>query len=117
MIFEKITKDVINDLKLNIDEEKILYAYKDDSNNIIGMIAIYKDCNTLLDFYITDKYQGQGYGKKMVKDALSLLKMNNYKEVDFVVNRSEIKAIKIITSLGGQHLSNIENLSRYKILL
>lgn len=117
MSFEKITKDVINDLKLNIDEEKIVYAYKGDSDNIIGIIAFFNDGDTLLDFYILDKYQGQGYGKKMLKDALNLLKMNNYREINFIVNRSEIKAIKIITSLGGQHLSNVGNLSRYKILL
>jgi len=69
----------------------------------------------MLYFTIFDKYQGLGYGKQILKDALNLLKEIGYNELNFIVDRKNIRAIKIITSLRGKLLSNIGNLSKYRI--
>lgn len=116
MKLEKIDKNIIDNINLEIGNEKEIYAYKNIDNEIIGIVIISDDDN-ILKFYILEQYQNKGYGKKMVKEALEILKMKGYEEISFIIERHNIKAIKIITSLGGIHLSNIENLSKYIITL
>lgn len=115
MKLEKIDKSIIDNIDL--ENEKEYYVYKNTNNEIIGIVTISDDDNNILKFCILDKYQNKGYGKKMVKEALNVLKMKGYEELNFIIDRHNIKAIKIITSLGGIHLSNIDNLSKYIITL
>ena len=116
MKFEIIDKNFINDLNIEQNNIKEVYTYK-NGEEIIGLIII-KNCkDNMLYFKIFDEYQGLGYGKQMVHEALNLLKEHEHKELNFIIDRNNIKAIKIITSLGGVHLSNIGSLSKYRINL
>lgn len=117
MKFEEISKEIIKDLNIEICDNRYAYVYKDSNNNNIGIIIISSDETNILDFYIFDEYQGYKYGEKMLKDALNILKLNGYHRVDFIVDKKEVKKIKIINSLGGQYISTITNQCRYKILL
>lgn len=117
MRLEKISENVINNLGLEVSVGKEMYVYKNDVNEIIGLVILSDDDKNILNFYILDKYQNNGYGKKMLKEAIEIFKIKGYKELNFIIDRSKIKAIKIITSLGAKHLSNNENLSRYIIEL
>lgn len=116
MNFEIIDKKILNELNIVQDNIKEVYAYK-NNNKLIGLIIIKNNKDNMLYFTIFDEYRGLGYGKQMVNEALKLLKEIGNTELNFILDRKNIKAIKIITSLGGIHLSNIGSLSKYRIYL
>lgn len=117
MYLEKVNSKIIDGINVDIKEDDDIYIYKNDNAEIVGISVISSGNENVFRFYILDKYQGNGYGKRLVDASLKMLKNNGYKEIYFVLHRSNIKAIKIISSLGGKHLSNIEDLCRYVIYL
>lgn len=92
------TEEGINEFKKSIDDkewikERDFYAYFDDSNKILGVIAT-KDLNHIALFFVDGKYHRQGIGKKLYEKAKDLNKYNF-----FTVNSSPY-AHEIYKKLG-----------------
>lgn len=114
MEFVKLKKEVLDDINIDIKNCNEVYYLKDNTNIIgIGLINLKKE--NIIDFYIKEKYQGNGYGKILFKNLLEKLKEYNLKEITLKIPKDNIKITKIVEDFQGLHISTNKNILEYVI--
>lgn len=67
-------------------------------NEIIGSVAIYG--NEIDDLIVNKKYQGQGYGKKLLFFAISYMQKNKIEPIKLCVLKWNEKAVNLYEKYG-----------------
>lgn len=94
----------MNNINLSLKEE--LYLLKLD-NNDIGYGIINNDAITnKVYIHIFDEYQSNGYGTYLFKKLLKILN----EKLEFSIDYSNYKALRIIYNCNGQELARKDNL-------
>lgn len=100
---ENFTSDAW-ELKAFERELELDYSYPfvlEKEGKIIGYIILWQvyDEANLMTFAVKKEYQGQGYGKELLKSAIEYFR-GRVKRISLDVRRSNIKAIRLYQSLG-----------------
>jgi len=96
------------------DSIKKLLAKKNDvflllaDNEIVASVAVYE--NEIDDLFVSRKFQGRGYGKKLLQFAVSLLQKRNVSPIALNVAEWNQKAISLYKN-NGFVVSKIETVS------
>lgn len=116
MNFEFHKTDKLNDI--SVDNNVDIYQFKLDGT-IIGYSLIKKNNldNNSIYIKIYDKYQSNGYGNKLFKESLNILKNNNIKNVIFNINLENYKMINIISKYNPLNISTVDGVKEFLINL
>jgi len=86
------------DSKQELEEKKSdIFLYVTD-NEIIGSVAIYG--NEIDDLIVNKKYQGQGYGEKLLSFAISYMQKNKIEPITLCVLKWNEKAVNLYEKHG-----------------
>lgn len=100
--FESLVKQMKASISKNRSDKKFVVA--EDNNRIVGFVIASKELNKnreIKALYVSDDYQGQGVGKKLMRVALEWLDAEKYLVVVEVVSTNE-PAVKFYKNLGFQ---------------
>ena len=83
-----------------------------DCNCVVasGYISENQYDTTINGIYVNENFRGKGYGKMIIKALINLVEELGFDEVWLMVNKSNLKAIKVFESEGF----NIEQDTYYK---
>lgn len=109
---EKVDKRIEEILEV-VDYEDIYKLVKDDK--IIGYGTINKDKENYIYIYIEELSRENGYGKLLFSKMLEEVKKANFKEIKVVFRRDNIQMLKIVSGVGGVHISSKEENVQYVI--
>lgn len=83
-----------------------------DNEDIIGAVRLHD--NEIDDFFINQKYQGQGYGRKLFKFSISYYQKRNAEKIFLGVADWNVRGIKLYKSCG---FVDTRKISAYRIKL
>jgi ribosomal protein S18 acetylase RimI-like enzyme len=86
------------DSKDKLDNKKSDIFLLVADNEIIGSVAIYG--NEIDDLIVNKKYQGQGYGKKLLFFAISYMQKNKIEPIKLCVLKWNEKAVNLYEKYG-----------------
>lgn len=78
------------------------YFVLDIDNQVKGYIGVWIDgeASQIINFYVDDEYQNQGFGSMMLEFVIELCKMSNLNVLSLEVRESNEKAIKLYEKYG-----------------
>jgi ribosomal protein S18 acetylase RimI-like enzyme len=84
---------------------KLIVAQLKRSGKIIGVCEIIREWKGtriafIHSFYICSKYRAQGIGKKLLKNALDILRDENFEQVELTVDGENKVAVRLYESFG-----------------
>lgn len=96
----------------NFDLNDNCYAYKND-NLIIGYARINVVEPYQVYIFINEDIRGNGYGTKLFKEVLTVLKMNSIFQIEAETSMGNIAMIRILEHYGGQELTRYDGMVHY----
>ena len=78
------------------------YFVLDIDNQVKGYIGVWIDgeASQIINFYVDDEFQNQGFGSMMLEFVIELCKMSNLNVLSLEVRESNEKAIKLYEKYG-----------------
>lgn len=78
------------------------YFVLDIDNKVKGYIGVWIDgeASQIINFYVDDEYQNQGFGSMMLEFVIELCKMSKLNALSLEVRESNEKAIKLYEKYG-----------------
>jgi len=110
--FLKVDKKIDKILEI-VDYEHIYKLVKDDKT--IGYGTINKDKENMVFIFIEENSRGYGYGKMLFMKILEELKNKGFKEIKVVFKKENMQMLKIVTGVGGLHLSSLGENVKYVV--
>ncbi|MBU3104658.1 GNAT family N-acetyltransferase [Clostridium gasigenes] len=77
-----------------------------DGKDLIGAVSLIN--NEIDDLIVNEKYQGNGYGKKLLNFAINYYQNNDVENISLGVVQWNDKAIKIYMSVGFKAVVSCE---------
>ncbi|KAF2331129.1 GNAT family N-acetyltransferase [Flavobacterium ginsenosidimutans] len=92
----------------NISNPKNLYLIAENENEGLGFISFHTQnllhhcglVGEIQEFFIHQKYRGQGVGRKLVDEILKYSEQNNLKSIEVTTNKKRIENVAIYENLG-----------------
>ncbi len=90
-----------NDFSFNLDVFSDCLIIKEE-DNLIGFViySIIYDRAEIIDIIIEPSFRSKGYGKKLLKKAIEIIKDSNCLNITLEVSKENIVAIGLYSSLG-----------------
>ena len=78
------------------------YFVLDIDGKVSGYIGVWIDCDNsqIINFYVDEEYQGQGFGSMMLEFVIELCEMSNINVLSLEVRESNEKAIALYEKYG-----------------
>ncbi|MDC0430862.1 GNAT family N-acetyltransferase [Candidatus Thioglobus sp.] len=98
--------------KVVLDESKAICIVEDDNDNFIGMVRFELiDHMYLMSWVVSPKFQGHGFGKKMVKMASQEM---NHGPLRAEIKKNNAASVKIAEYIGMRLIKEIEGTLFYQ---
>jgi len=100
-IFRKIFNE-------NISNPKNLYLLAENQNEGVGFISFHTQnllhhcglVGEIQEFFIHQKYRGQGVGKQLIEKIMNYADQNNLKSIEVTTNKRRVENVLIYENLG-----------------
>ncbi len=101
----KIFETIFNE---NISSKKNLYLIAENENEGLGFISFHTQnllhhcglVGEIQEFFIHQKYRGQGVGRLLINKILNFAEQNNLKSIEVTTNKKRIENVAIYENLG-----------------
>ncbi|GAA6768933.1 hypothetical protein AAFH68_48920 [Flavobacterium sp. CGRL1] len=92
----------------NISNPKNLYLIAENENEGLGFISFHTQnllhhcglVGEIQEFFIHQKYRGQGVGRLLINEVLDFAKENNLKSIEVTTNKKRVENVAIYENLG-----------------
>lgn len=92
----------------NISNPKNLYLIAENENEGLGFISFHTQnllhhcglVGEIQEFFIYQKYRGQGVGRVLIKEILNFAEQNNLKSIEVTTNKKRVENVAIYENLG-----------------
>lgn len=92
----------------NISNPKNLYLIAENKNEGLGFISFHTQnllhhcglVGEIQEFFIHQKYRGQGVGRLLINEVLDFAEKNNLKSVEVTTNKKRVENVAIYENLG-----------------
>ncbi|RED24638.1 PhnO protein [Flavobacterium cutihirudinis] len=92
----------------NISNPKNLYLIAENDNEGLGFISFHTQnllhhcglVGEIQEFFIHQKYRGQGVGRVLIKEILDYAEENNLKSIEVTTNKKRVENVAIYENLG-----------------
>ncbi|MDQ8010919.1 MAG: GNAT family N-acetyltransferase [Flavobacterium nitrogenifigens] len=100
-VFEMIFKE-------NISNPRNLYLIAENENEGLGFISFHTQnllhhcglVGEVQEFFIHQKYRGQGVGRLLINEILDFAEQNNLKSIEVTTNKKRVENVAIYENLG-----------------
>lgn len=118
MIFGEMSKEMINDLKLNLNDNQKAYFLKSEDEYIgFGTILFNSSNNNIIYIFVQEKYRSKGYGALLFKSLIDILKRSNYNDLIFDLTKDQNHIKSIVSRFGAVQISNKNEIEKYILKL
>lgn len=101
----EVFKKIFNE---NISNPKNLYLLAENQNEGVGFISFHTQnllhhcelVGEIQEFFIHEKYRGQGIGRLLVKEIMHYVDQNNLKSIEVTTNKRRVENVAIYENLG-----------------
>lgn len=101
MLFYKLIEKNSNNFEF--DETNTTYILEKEKT-IIGYGFLKSDSNNVIEIFIKEEYQSNGYGKYLFSKMHEVLKNENYKDIKLTIKKDNYRIKNIIIFYGGKQL-------------
>ncbi|SHH33791.1 GNAT family N-acetyltransferase [Flavobacterium johnsoniae] len=92
----------------NISNPKNLYLIAENENEGLGFISFHTQnllhhcglVGEIQEFFIHQKYRGQGVGRLLINEVLDFAEKNNLKSIEVTTNKKRVENVAIYENLG-----------------
>ncbi|MBF4517307.1 GNAT family N-acetyltransferase [Flavobacterium sp. ANB] len=92
----------------NISNPKNLYLIAENENEALGFISFHTQnllhhcglVGEIQEFFIHQKYRGQGVGKQLIQKIMNYADQNNLKSIEVTTNKKRVENVLIYENLG-----------------
>ncbi len=92
----------------NISSPKNLYIIAENETEGLGFISFHTQnllhhcglVGEIQEFFIHQKYRGQGVGRLLINEILSFAEQNNLKSIEVTTNKKRVENVAIYENLG-----------------
>lgn len=92
----------------NISNPKNLYLLAENENEGLGFISFHTQnllhhcglVGEIQEFFIHQKYRGQGLGKQLIEKIMNYADQNNLKSIEVTTNKRRVENVLIYENLG-----------------
>lgn len=92
----------------NISNPKNLYLIAENQNEGVGFISFHMQnllhhcglVGEIQEFFVHQKYRGQGVGKQLIKKIMNYADQNNLKSIEVTTNKRRVENVLIYENLG-----------------
>lgn len=92
----------------NISSPKNLYLIAENETEGLGFISFHTQnllhhcglVGEIQEFFIHQKYRGQGVGRLLINEILSFAEQNNLKSIEVTTNKKRVENVAIYENLG-----------------
>lgn len=92
----------------NISNPKNLYLIAENENEDLGFISFHTQnllhhcglVGEIQEFFIHQKYRGQGVGRLLINEILDFAEKNGLKSIEVTTNKKRVENVAIYESLG-----------------
>lgn len=92
----------------NISNPNNLYLLAESENEGVGFISFHTQkllhhcglVGEIQEFFIREKYRGQGIGKLLINEIMYFAEENNLKSIEVTTNRKRVENVVIYENLG-----------------
>ncbi|WP_337967625.1 GNAT family N-acetyltransferase [uncultured Flavobacterium sp.] len=92
----------------NISNPKNVYLIAENENEGLGFISFHTQnllhhcglVGEIQEFFIHQKYRGQGVGKQLIKKIMNYADQNNLKSIEVTTNKRRVENVLIYENLG-----------------
>lgn len=92
----------------NISNSKNVYLIAENENESLGFISFHTQnllhhcglVGEIQEFFIHQKYRGQGVGKQLIEKIMNYADQNNLKSIEVTTNKRRVENILIYENLG-----------------
>lgn len=92
----------------NISNPKNFYLIPENENEGLGFISFHTQnllhhcglVGEILEFFIHQKYRGQGVGRLLINEILNYAEENNLKSIEVTTNKKRVENVAIYENLG-----------------
>lgn len=111
MIGESLGSETIQEHLANSDLMKYYIIETKNNRQFIGVISLWidEDKAQINNFYIINKFQNQGLGKKLMNYIWHEFKSNQIHEVTLEVRKTNVSAIRLYETYGFRQISIRKN--------
>ncbi|KAF2512174.1 GNAT family N-acetyltransferase [Flavobacterium zhairuonense] len=101
----EVFKEIFNE---NISNPKNLYLIVENENEGLGFISFHTQnllhhcglVGEIQEFFIHQKYRGQGVGRLLLNEILEFAEKNNLKSIEVTTNKKRVENVAIYENLG-----------------
>ncbi|WP_291147194.1 GNAT family N-acetyltransferase [Flavobacterium sp. UBA7680] len=101
----KTFEEIFNE---NISNPKNLYLIAENENEGLGFISFHTQnllhhcglVGEIQEFFIHQKYRGQGVGRLLINEILNFADQNNLKSIEVTTNKKRLENVAIYENLG-----------------
>lgn len=101
----KVFEEIFNE---NISNPKNLYLIAENENDGLGFISFHTQnllhhcglVGEIQEFFIHQKYRGQGVGRLLINEIKNFATQNNLKSIEVTTNKKRIENVAIYENLG-----------------
>jgi PhnO protein len=101
----KVFEEIFNE---NISNPKNLYLIAENENEGLGFISFHTQnllhhcglVGEIQEFFIHQKYRGQGVGRLLINEIKNFATQNNLKSIEVTTNKKRIENVAIYENLG-----------------
>ncbi|WJS95459.1 GNAT family N-acetyltransferase [Flavobacterium johnsoniae] len=101
----EVFKTIFNE---NISNPKNLYLIAENENEGLGFISFHTQnllhhcglVGEIQEFFIQQKYRGQGVGRLLINEILNFAEENNLKSIEVTTNKKRVENVAIYENLG-----------------
>ncbi|MET3027338.1 GNAT family N-acetyltransferase [Flavobacterium sp. UW10123] len=92
----------------NISNPKNLYLIAENENEGVGFISFHTQnllhhcglVGEIQEFFINQKYRGQGVGRVLINEILDFAEQNGLKSIEVTTNKKRVENVAIYENLG-----------------
>ncbi|EJG01468.1 GNAT family N-acetyltransferase [Flavobacterium sp. F52] len=92
----------------NISNPRNLYLIAENETEGLGFISFHTQnllhhcglVGEIQEFFIRQKYRGQGFGRLLINEILSFAEQNNLKSIEVTTNKKRVENVAIYENLG-----------------
>jgi PhnO protein len=101
----KVFEEIFNE---NISNPKNLYLIAENENEGLGFISFHTQnllhhcglVGEIQEFFIHQKYRGQGVGRLLINEILNFADQNNLKSIEVTTNKKRVENVAIYENLS-----------------
>jgi len=101
----EVFKEIFNE---NISNQKNVYLIAENENEGLGFISFHTQnllhhcglVGEIQEFFIHQKYRGQGVGKQLIERIMNYADENNLKSIEVTTNKRRVENVLIYENLG-----------------